>query len=312
MAGFFIAEHATSFAILTNMTNQRLNLKELGYELTVGTDVERALSEDIGAGDLTAALVPEAQQAKATVITREDAIICGQPWFDEVFRQLDSSISVEWLVKEGERVETDAKLCIVRGPARAILSGERSALNFLQLLSGIATYAGEYATAVKHTKTKILDTRKTLPGLRLAQKYAVRVGGASNHRIGLYDAILIKENHIVAAGSIDAAVAMARQLSPGVMCEVEVENLEEAEIAMRAEADRLLLDNFSNEQLKQAVELRNDIAPTVSLEASGNVNLNSVADIADSGVDFISVGRLTKDIKATDLSMRFKLFTEED
>jgi nicotinate-nucleotide pyrophosphorylase (carboxylating) len=294
------------------MTKQKLTPAELGYELTVATDVTRALEEDIGSGDLTAALVPATQQAKATVITREDAIVCGQAWFDEVFRQLDSSITVEWLIAEGDRVDTDAKLCIVRGPARAILSGERSALNFLQLLSGVATYAGEYAAAIHHKNTQILDTRKTIPGLRLAQKYAVRIGGASNHRIGLYDAILIKENHIVAAGGIEAAVAMARELSPGVMCEVEVENLAEAEVAMQAAPDRLLLDNFNNDQLKQAVQLRNDIAPTVSLEASGNVNLKSVVEIADSGVDFISVGRLTKDIKATDLSMRFKLFSEEE
>jgi len=293
------------------MSTLLFTTEDLGYQPDIAADVKRALAEDIGSGDLTAALVPEAQQAKATVITREDAIVCGQLWFNEVFRQLDSSITVEWLVQEGERVETDAKLCIVRGPARAILSGERSALNFLQLLCGVATHAGEYATAVKHKTAKILDTRKTIPGLRLAQKYAVRVGGASNHRIGLYDAILIKENHIVAAGSIEAAVAMARELSPGLMCEVEVENLEEAEAAMRVAADRLLLDNFSNAHLKQAVELRNDIAPNVSLEASGNVNLTSVAGIADSGVDFISVGRLTKDIKATDLSMRFKLFSED-
>ncbi len=283
----------------------------LGYKPTVEADVNLALTEDIGSGDLTAALVPESQQAKATVITREDTVLCGRPWFDEVFRQLDPSVKVEWFAAEGERVSADSKLCIITGPARPILSGERSALNFLQLLSAVASYAAEYATAVAHTDAKILDTRKTIPGLRLAQKYAVTAGGAANHRVGLYDAILIKENHIVAAGSIADAVAIARKQSPDVLCEVEVEDLDEAEQAMRAEADRLLLDNFSNSQLMDAVTLRNDIAPTVSLEASGGVNLNSVGAIAECGVDFISVGSLTKDIRAVDLSMRFKLLEEE-
>ncbi|MDG1462502.1 MAG: carboxylating nicotinate-nucleotide diphosphorylase [Gammaproteobacteria bacterium] len=283
----------------------------LGYIPTVEADVRLALQEDIGSGDLTAALVPENQQAKATVITREDTILCGRPWFDEVFSQLDASVKVEWLVEEGGRVSADEKLCIITGPARSILSGERSALNFLQFLSAVASLAGEYAKAVAHTNAKILDTRKTIPGLRLAQKYAVIVGGAANHRVGLYDAILIKENHIVAAGSITDAVAIAREQSAGFMCEVEVEDLAEAEQAMLAEADRLLLDNFSNSQLKDAVTLRNDIAPTVSLEASGGINLKSVGAIAECGVDFISVGSLTKDIQAVDLSMRFKLFEEE-
>ena len=283
----------------------------LGYIPTAEADVRLALQEDIGSGDLTAALVPENQQAKATGITREDTILCGRPWFDEVFSQLDASVKVEWLVEEGGRVSADEKLCIITGPARSILSGERSALNFLQFLSAVASLAGEYAKAVAHTNAKILDTRKTIPGLRLAQKYAVIVGGAANHRVGLYDAILIKENHIVAAGSITDAVAIAREQSAGFMCEVEVEDLAEAEQAMLAEADRLLLDNFSNSQLKDAVTLRNDIAPTVSLEASGGINLKSVGAIAECGVDFISVGSLTKDIQAVDLSMRFKLFEEE-
>ncbi len=285
---------------------------ELGYWPDVAADVAKALQEDIGSGDLTAALVPEAEQAKATVITREDAVVCGIAWFNEVFRQLDSTIEVEWLVEEGQRVDSDDKLCIVRGPARAILSGERSALNFLQLLSAVAPYSGEYASAVAHTSAKILDTRKTIPGLRLAQKYAVKVGGAVNHRVGLYDAVLIKENHIMAAGGIEAAVQAARAQSPDALCEVEVEDLHEAEIALRANADRLLLDNFSHGELREAVQLRNDIAPCISLEASGNVSLSTVVDIAECGIDFISVGRLTKDIRAIDLSMRFKLFTEDE
>ena len=282
----------------------------LGYTPTVEADVSSALTEDIGSGDLTAALVAESQQAKATVITREDTVLCGRAWFDEVFRQLDSSVKVEWLADEGERVSADTKLCVITGPARPILSGERSALNFLQFLSAVAGCAAEYAEAIAHTNAKILDTRKTIPGLRLAQKYAVTVGGASNHRVGLYDAILIKENHIVAAGTIAKAVAAARAQNPGVICEVEVENLAEAEAGMRAEADRLLLDNFTHTQLKEAVKLRNEIAPMISLEASGGVDLTTAKEIAECLVDFISVGKLTKDISAIDLSMRFKLLEE--
>ena len=282
----------------------------LGYTPTVEADVRSALTEDIGSGDLTAALVAESQQAKAMVITREDTVLCGRAWFDEVFRQLDSSVKVEWFADEGERVSADTKLCVITGPARPILSGERSALNFLQFLSAVASCAAEYSEAIAHTNAKILDTRKTIPGLRLAQKYAVTVGGASNHRVGLYDAILIKENHIVAAGTIAKAVAAARAQNPGVICEVEVENLAEAEAGMRAEADRLLLDNFTHTQLKEAVKLRNEIAPMISLEASGGVDLTTAKEIAECLVDFISVGKLTKDISAVDLSMRFKLLEE--
>lgn len=283
----------------------------LGYTPTVEADVSSALTEDIGPGDLTAALVAESQQAKAMVLTREDTVLCGRAWFDEVFRQLDPSVKVEWFAAEGERVLADTKLCVITGPARPILSGERSALNFLQFLSAVASCAAEYAEAVAHTNAKILDTRKTIPGLRLAQKYAVTVGGASNHRVGLYDAILIKENHIVAAGTIAKAVAAARAQNPGVICEVEVENLAEAEAGMRAEADRLLLDNFTHTQLKEAVKLRNEIAPMISLEASGGVDLTTAKEIAECLVDFISVGKLTKDISAIDLSMRFKLLEEQ-
>jgi len=280
---------------------------DINYELPVSIDVELALLEDIGSGDLTAQLVPSNQQAVATVISRDDAVICGQPWFNEVFDQLDPSINIEWHVDEGAQVSANDTLCVVSGPARSVLSGERSALNFLQMLSAVATLTSKYVAAVNHTSATILDTRKTIPGLRLAQKYAVTQGGGSNHRIGLYDAILIKENHIIAAGSIANAVQVAREQSAEVMCEVEVENLDEAEQAMRAGADRLLLDNFSHEQLREAVALRDDFAPEITLEASGGVNLDSVTAIAECGVDFISIGGLTKDVKAVDLSMRFKL-----
>jgi len=263
--------------------------------------------EDVGNGDLTAGLVPAEQQATATVISRDAAVICGRPWFDEVFRQLDPEVQVEWLVDEGAHVKADTELCRVTGGARPILTGERSALNFLQLLSATATVAAEYTAAVSGTAATILDTRKTIPGLRLAQKYAVATGGAANHRIGLYDAVLIKENHIVAAGNITIAVQTAREQSGNVLVEVEVESLAEAEQALQAKADRLLLDNFTADMLREAVALRNQLAPAITLEASGGVSLETVRNIAECGVDFISVGSLTKDVKAVDLSMRFLL-----
>jgi len=280
---------------------------DLSLDLPIEIDAEAALLEDVGTGDLTAALVPAEQTAAATVISRESAVICGKPWFDEVFRQVDPSVAIDWAVAEGEHVEANQTLCTISGLARPILTAERSALNFLQLLSAVATAAGEYAALVAHTNATILDTRKTIPGLRLAQKYAVKTGGAENHRIGLYDAILIKENHIIAAGGIAAAVSAARAVNADVLVEVEVESLNEAEQAMNAKADRLLLDNFSNEQLREAVALRDRIAQGITLEASGGVNKDTVKDIAECGVDFISIGGLTKDVKAVDLSMRFKL-----
>ena len=266
-------------------------------------DVRRALEEDIGSGDITAALIPDSQQSTATVISREDAIICGVDWFNEVFNQLDSSIEIDWQVSDGDRVMPNQVLCHVIGPSRALLSGERAALNFLQTLSATASASADYARLVVGTNTKILDTRKTIPGLRRAQKYAVTCGGCHNHRIGLYDAYLIKENHIAAAGSITNAVTTARSLNPDVKIEVEVETLAEVKEALSAAADILLLDNFNLEMLRDAVDLNNGQA---TLEASGNVTLETVPAIAETGVDTISTGELTKHIRAIDLSMRFE------
>lgn len=265
--------------------------------------VALALAEDIGSGDLTATLIPAAGQATASVTSREHAVLCGRAWFDAVFQQLDSSIHVAWLAADGERIVPDQLLCTLHGAARPLLTGERSALNFLQLLSGTATLARRYADAVAGSGATILDTRKTLPGLRLAQKYAVRCGGCRNHRLGLFDAILIKENHILAAGSIAQAIRNARAQHPQFKLEVEVENLAELEEALGAGPDIVLLDNFDVEQLTAAVQLTNGRA---KLEASGNVNLETVRAIAETGVDYISIGGLTKDVRAVDLSMRFQ------
>lgn len=266
--------------------------------------VRAALAEDVGSGDLTAALVPAGQRAEATVITREPAILCGSDWATEVFRQLSSAIAIRWQARDGDALVAGQVLCTLAGPARPLLTGERTALNFLQTLSAVATATRRYVEAVAGTPARILDTRKTLPGLRLAEKYAVRTGGGTNHRIGLYDGILVKENHIVAAGGIGPAVAAAR--GAAVLVEVEVEDLTQAEEAMAAGADRLLLDNFSPDLLRQAVTLRDRLAPQVTLEASGGIDLDTVRAVAATGVDFISVGDLTKNIQAVDLSMRFR------
>jgi nicotinate-nucleotide pyrophosphorylase (carboxylating) len=266
-------------------------------------NVALALAEDVGSGDLTAALIPEHAQAEATVVSREVAILCGTIWFDAVFRQLDPGIAIDWRAADGDRVESEQLLCTLRGPARPLLTGERTALNFLQLLSGTATLARRYADAVSGTKAVILDTRKTLPGLRLAQKYAVRCGGCRNHRIGLFDAVLIKENHIMAAGSIGNAIATARRLHPGVTVEVEVENRAELEEALAARPDIVMLDNFDLAAMAEAVRI---VDGRVKLEASGNVNFDTVRGIAETGVDYISIGGLTKDVRAIDLSMRFR------
>ncbi len=271
---------------------------------TVHADVDRALAEDVGSGDLTAALIPPAALGHARVITREAAVVCGQPWVDAVFRQLDPRISVRWAVPEGADVAADALLFEAHGPARALLTGERAALNFLQTLSGTATATRRYADIVAGTGCRVLDTRKTLPGLRLAQKYAVRVGGGTNHRMGLYDGILIKENHIAAAGSIGAAVAAARRHSPAAPVEVEVENLTELAEAFAAEADQVLLDDFSLADMRRAVALNRARAVPLKLEASGGVDLATLRPIAETGVDFVSVGSLTKHVRAIDLSMR--------
>ena len=269
--------------------------------------VERALAEDVGSGDLTASLVPATSLANATVTTRETAVLCGRAWFDEVFHRLDPNIAIEWNYIDGERAPANAVVCRLRGSARPILTGERTALNFLQTLSGTATETRRYVDAIAGIGCKILDTRKTIPGLRRAQKYAVICGGGTNHRIGLFDAVLVKENHIVAAGSIAAAVTHARHAAGECMVEVEVENLDELAQALATDIDRILLDNFTIEELIEAVKMK--IARKgyhVRLEASGNVTLETIRDIARTGVDFISIGGLTKHLRAIDLSMRFE------
>ena len=273
----------------------------------IADTVAAALREDVGAGDLTAQLIPQDRQARASVITREEAVICGRAWVDETFRQVDERIRVEWEATDCDRVRPDQKLFTVAGPARGLLTAERTALNFLQLLSSTATITRRYVDAVAGTSCQILDTRKTIPGLRIAQKYAVRCGGGVNHRIGLFDAMLVKENHIAAAGSIAAAVSAGRRLNDRVMLEVEVENFAELEQALDAKVDRILLDNFSLEEMRRAVQLaKSHRNAGVKLEASGNMSLESVRHVAQTGVDFISVGGLTKHVKAVDLSMRLE------
>ncbi|MFQ5633801.1 MAG: carboxylating nicotinate-nucleotide diphosphorylase [Gammaproteobacteria bacterium] len=274
----------------------------------VAASVGDALTEDVGPGDLTAALVPPDQWVTARIVARDAGIVCGQPWCDEVFRQIDPSVEITWRASEGAALTAGDNLCEIYGPARAVLTGERTALNFLQLLSATATHARRYVDAVHGSNATILDTRKTIPGLRLAQKYAVRVGGASNHRIGLYDAILIKENHIAAAGGIQAAVDSAIGRAGDVLIELEVENLAQLAEGLRSGAQRLLLDNFTVEDLAAAVESRNSSAAGVELEASGGITLENVRAVAETGVDFVSVGALTKDIEAIDLSMRIDEF----
>lgn len=271
----------------------------------IAAQVALALAEDIGSGDLTAQLIDPATPMRATVISREDAVLCGTEWFDEVFRQVDPRVRITWNAKDGDRVHPDQQLCALEGPARALLTAERSALNFLQLLSGTASVTRQYVDAVVGTNCRILDTRKTLPGLRYAQKYAVRCGGGTNHRIGLFDAILVKENHIAAAGSIAGAVAAARKLGK-VLLEVEVETFEELQQALDAKVDRILLDNFSIDDMRRAVGItRAHVNAGTQLEASGNVTLAGLRTIAETGVDFISIGGLTKHVRAVDLSMRF-------
>jgi nicotinate-nucleotide pyrophosphorylase (carboxylating) len=265
--------------------------------------VKAALSEDIGTGDYTAMLIPSTQNAVATIISRESAIICGIDWVNACFKQLDASVQIKWLVNEGEKISANQILCEISGNTRALLSAERCALNFLQTLSAVATHTRLYVVAVSGTQAQIMDTRKTLPGLRLAQKYAVTVGGGMNQRLALYDGILIKENHIAAAGSIEKALTQARALNANVTIQIEVENLDELAQALNAGATSILLDNFGMSDMKEAVRITNKRA---LLEASGNVNLNSVRDIALTGVDRISIGSLTKHIRAIDLSMRIK------
>ncbi len=266
-------------------------------------EIKSFLEEDIGSGDITAAIIPEATSAEAEVVTREHMVLCGQAWFDAVFKFLDAEVNIDWLAAEGEAVGKDMLLCRLSGSARRLLTGERTALNLLQTLSATATVARQYADAVSGTGCKVLDTRKTIPGLREAQKYAVACGGCYNHRIGLYDGVLIKENHIIAAGSIGQAIRTARQLTP-VPVEVEVESMQEFLAAAEAQPDRIMLDNFSLEELVEAVKLNSG---AIELEASGNIGLHNIRAVAETGVDYISIGALTKHVRAVDLSMRIKL-----
>ena len=274
----------------------------------VAQNVSAALAEDVGCGDLTAALIPASQQAQATIISRENAVICGIDWANACFHQLNKDIKINWLVNEGEKIATNQLLCEISGNARALLTAERCALNFLQTLSAVATHTAEYVLAVVGTKVQILDTRKTLPGLRLAQKYAVTVGGGANQRLALYDGILIKENHIAAAGSIHAALSHATKMHKNVSIQIEVENLDELHLALNAGAASILLDNFTLSDMQKAVQLNLGQLNhgKALLEASGNVNLHTVRAIAETGVDRISIGSLTKNIRAIDLSLRIK------
>jgi nicotinate-nucleotide pyrophosphorylase (carboxylating) len=270
----------------------------------IATDIARAFAEDLGAGDATAELLPADATAYAELTCRDRAVIAGTAWFDACFRRLDADVQIDWQTADGQHVDAGAIICRLSGHARSLVSAERSALNFLQLLSGTATATAAYVAAVAGTAVRVLDTRKTVPGLRLAQKYAVRCGGGHNQRMGLYDAILIKENHITAAGSIAAAVRAARQLHPDLLLEVEVENLDELAQALAAGVDRIMLDNFSQPLMIEAVQRT---AGRVPLEVSGNVDLHTIGAFARTGVDFISVGALTKHVRAVDLSLRLQL-----
>lgn len=280
------------------------NLRLADLHDEIQRNVQLALQEDVGAGDITAQLIPAERVATARVITREAAVLCGSAWVNEVFRQLDPRVAVTWNAQDGDKVSADQTLFTLSGPARALLTGERSALNFVQSLSAVATRCRHYANLVEGTPVKLLDTRKTIPGLRLAQKYAVTCGGCHNHRIGLYDAFLIKENHIAACGGIAQAVSSARQIAPGKPVEVEVESLDELQQALNAGADIIMLDELSHADMRTAVQLT---AGRAKLEASGGINDSTLRSVAETGVDYISLGTLTKDIKAIDLSMRLTM-----
>jgi nicotinate-nucleotide pyrophosphorylase (carboxylating) len=272
----------------------------------LAAQVDAALREDVGSGDVTAALVPEGQRVRGSVITREAAILCGRAWAEETFRRLDARVQLTWQAADGAALSAGQVVFDIAGPARAVLTGERTALNFLQLLSGTATVTRSFADAVAGTPCRIVDTRKTVPGLRSAQKYAVRCGGGDNHRMGLYDRVLIKENHIAAAGSLTGAIEAARRSAPGLTVEVEVESLAELEEALSARPDIILLDEFSAADMTSAVRLNHARGGAVKLEASGSVSLQVVPAIAATGVDYISVGALTKHVRAVDLSMRLE------
>ncbi|BCG23038.1 nicotinate-nucleotide diphosphorylase (carboxylating) [Pseudomonas tohonis] len=280
------------------------NLKLADLNAEIEANVRRALTEDVGSGDITAQLIPEERLAHATIITREAAVIAGTAWVDAVFRQIDPRVAVHWQVADGDKVQPNQPLFHLEGPARALLSGERSALNFLQCLSGVATRVAHYVELVQGTQVKLLDTRKTLPGLRLAQKYAVTCGGGHNHRIGLYDAFLIKENHIAACGGITEAITAAHRIAPGKPVEIEVESLDELNQALAAGADIVMLDELSLDDMRTAVTLT---AGRAKLEASGGINDTTLRTIAETGVDYISIGTLTKDVRAVDLSMRLSI-----
>ena len=270
-------------------------------------NVSAALQEDLGSGDKTAELVPESTAASAIIICREPMTLAGQPWVDEVYRQLDPEVEIQWLANDGDHLPADAEICVLSGAARSLLSGERTALNFMQMLSATATITSRYVNAVADFKAKILDTRKTIPGLRMAQKYAVRCGGGNNHRLGLFDAILIKENHIASAGGVETAIRTAKKQHSDLPVEIEVESVSELQDALRAGADRLLLDNFDIADLQRAVEVNHKEGnPPADLEASGGLTLEEIVKVAETGVDYISVGALTKNVTAIDLSMRFR------
>lgn len=289
-------------------SQQRLDYLQQQLPVEITRSVTDTLKEDLGgsldaANDITASLIPADAINSATIITREHGVFCGQAWADEVFKQLGGRVTIEWHVKDGDRVEPNQTLCTLTGPARDLLTGERNAMNFIQTLSGCATVTAQYAAKIAHTQCRLLDTRKTIPGLRSALKYAVACGGGFNHRIGVFDAYLIKENHIIACGGITQAISKAKELNPGKPVEVETENLDELRQAIESGADIIMLDNFTIEMMREAVAIN---AGRAALENSGNVTLDTICQYAETGVDYISVGALTKHIKAMDLSMRFK------
>lgn len=284
--------------------NKYYPIGSAAFDELVTTQVEAALDEDIGSGDLTALLVPPQQMVSATIIARESAVICGKDWVNACFKHIDTNVQLEWLVNEGDRVQPDQLLCRINGLARSLLSAERCALNFLQTLSATATETRKYVDAIAGTQAQILDTRKTIPQLRLAQKYAVTVGGGHNQRLALYDGILIKENHIAAAGSIAKVMQQAFALNTGKSIQIEVENLDQLKQALQAGATSILLDNFSNDLLREAVNINNQSGKKAILEASGGITLDNIRAVALTGVDRISIGALTKNIQAIDLSMR--------
>lgn len=292
------------FAVFNKFLTKLVALMALTELLqqAIALNIQQALAEDIGTGDITAQLIPAEQPARAVVITREPMVLAGQPWVNALFAELDSSVQITWLQPEGSRLNANDAFLELSGNARSLLTGERPALNFIQTLSGVATTVAGLVALLDGLPTRLLDTRKTLPGLRVAQKYAVGVGGGQNHRIGLFDAFLIKENHIMACGGIAQAVADAQRIAPGKPVEVEVENFDELNQALQAGADIIMLDNFSTAQMREAVL---HTAGRSKLEASGNVGAHNLREIAETGVDYISMGALTKDVQSIDLSMRF-------